>query len=130
MRETRSGAVLYFLCEEHALILWNSASYFLVYGTRSGIVEFCVIFSACGTRFSSAEFPVIFYFCGIFLLLWNFVLNFMRASGTRSGSVEFLVIYFLCVEGALELWNVSGSIFLNVVQFLQRTSPLTENISI
>ena len=50
---------------EHALVLWDFVLYFSACGTRSGILEVCVIFSVCGKRSGIVEFRV------IFSLLWN-----------------------------------------------------------
>ena len=87
---TRFGIVLYIFCvwnvlwyceiscyiilrRECTLVFWNPVLYFSTCGTRSDIVEFCVIFSACGTRSGIVEICVIFFarqwnalwYCGI-----------------------------------------------------------------
>ena len=67
--------VLYFLRVERALVLWNFVLYFSVGGTRSGIVEFCVIFSCMPVKQA--------------MVLWNFVL-YISTCGMRSGIVEFV----------------------------------------
>ena len=81
-------------------------------------MEFRVIFSVCGTRSGIVEFRVVFF------RVWNalcYCVIYIFACGTRSDIVESCVIFFrlckalwycgisyyifLCVECALVLWN-------------------------
>ena len=101
-----------FLRVERALVLWSFVLYVSMYGMRSGIVDFCVIFSTFGTGSGIAEFRAIYFcvwnvlwYCGIScyiylrlersLVLCNFVLYF-SACGTRSIIVESCVIFSVC----------------------------------
>ena len=72
-----------FLRVERTLVLLNFVLYFSACGTRSGIVEFRVIFFCVWNAL---------WYCGISCYI------FMRASRTRSGIVEFCVIFF-------RVWN-------------------------
>ena len=80
--------------------VWNFVSYFYACVTRSGIVEFCVIFFSMWNAIWYCEIS-----CYIFLrvkgalVLWNLVLYFY-ACGTHSCIVEFSVAFF-CVWNAL-----------------------------
>ena len=74
--------VLYiFLRVECALVLWKFMVYFSAYGTRSDIVEYCGIFSACVMLSGIMKFRVI-----------------LSSYGTCSSTVEFYVIFS-------RLWN-------------------------
>ena len=95
-------------------------------GTRSGIVECCVIFfwvwnilSYCGflcyiclrLELALVLWNVVLYLSarGTCLVLWN-ILLYLSVCGTRSGIVEFLVI-FICMWNALWYCRILCYIF-------------------
>ena len=106
--------VLYFLHVERTLVLRNVVLYYSKCGTYSCIVNFVLYLSAFGTRSHIVEYCVIFICAWNVLLyfeilrrislrvepalvLWNFLL-YLFSCGTRSGIVEFCVIFFFILR--------------------------------